>query len=184
MTRDVAVRLKYEKTSTFYSTFFPGLEGMKGKMSSSSLHNTILLTDSPADIKKKINKYAFSGGGATIEEQREKGANLDVDMSYQYLRFFMEDDDQLADIAEKYRTGKMLTGEIKNILIDVLSKYLTEFQERRKKVTDEDVKKFMEVRKINAVPQRFEEAKKAKEAAEKAAKEAEAAKQGAAAEQK
>jgi hypothetical protein len=32
----------------------------------------------------------------------------------------------------------------------------------------------MEVRKINPVPKRFEEARKAKEAAEKAAKEAEA----------
>lgn len=93
MTRDVAARLKYEKTGCFYSTFFPGLEGMKGKMSSSNLQNTILLTDTPADVKKKINKYAFSGGGATVEEQRSKGANLDVDMSYQYLKFFMEDDD-------------------------------------------------------------------------------------------
>jgi tryptophanyl-tRNA synthetase len=174
MTRDVAARLKYEKTGTFYSTFFPGLEGMKGKMSSSSLHNTILLTDSAADVKKKINKYAFSGGGATEQEQREKGANLDVDMPYQYLRFFLEDDAELAQIAEDYSTGKMLTGQIKQKLIEVLSTYLKEFQERRKAVTDEDVKKFMEVRKINPVPKKFEEARKAKEAAEKAAKEAEA----------
>ena len=127
MTRDVAARLKYEKTGTFYSTFFPGLEGMKGKMSSSNLTHTILLTDSPADVKKKINKYAFSGGGATVEEQREKGANLDVDMAYQYLKFFMEDDDELADIGEKYKTGKLLTGEVKNILVDCLSKFMTEF---------------------------------------------------------
>ncbi len=57
----------------------------------------------------------------------------------------------------------MMTGEIKQILIDCLNEFLHDFQERRKKVTDEDVKKFMEVRKINPVPKRFEEARKLKE---------------------
>ena len=37
-------------------------------------------------------------------------------------------------------------------------------------MTDEDVRKFMEVRKINPVPKRFEEARKAKEESEKLAK--------------
>lgn len=46
----------------------------------------------------QINKYAFSGGGATVEEHREKGGNCDVDISYQYLRFFLEDDDRLETI--------------------------------------------------------------------------------------
>lgn len=65
----------------------------------------------------------------------------------------------------------MLTGEIKAILIETLSKYLVEFQERRKKVTDEDVRKFMEVRTINAMPKKFEEFKKAQAEAAKKAKE-------------
>ena len=46
----------------------------------------------------QINKYAFSGGGATIEEHRAKGGNCDVDVSFQYLRFFLEDDDKLEQI--------------------------------------------------------------------------------------
>lgn len=46
----------------------------------------------------KVNKYAFSGGGATTEEHKEKGGNCDVDVSYQYLTFFMEDDARLAEI--------------------------------------------------------------------------------------
>jgi tryptophanyl-tRNA synthetase len=29
------------------------------------------------------------------------------------LRFFLEDDDQLADIEKKYSSGEMLTGEVK-----------------------------------------------------------------------
>jgi len=37
-------------------------------MSSSNPISGIFLTDKAADIKNKVNKYAFSGGGATIEE--------------------------------------------------------------------------------------------------------------------
>jgi len=39
---------------------------------------------------------------------------------YQYLRFFLDDDDKLADIADKYGKGEMLTGEVKKILIECL----------------------------------------------------------------
>ena len=49
-----------------------------------------------------MNKYAFSGGGATTEEHRKNGGNCEVDISYQYLTFFLEDDEKL----EKIRQGK------------------------------------------------------------------------------
>lgn len=49
-------------------------------------------------MKFQINKYAFSGGGATVEEHKEKGGNCEVDISYQYLRFFLEDDERLETI--------------------------------------------------------------------------------------
>ena len=68
---------------------------------------------------------------------------MNVDITYHYLRFFMEDDKELEEIGEKYSSGKMLTGEIKKILIKVIQKFVGEHQERRKKVTDEDVKKFL-----------------------------------------
>ncbi len=51
-----------------------------------------------------MNKYAFSGGGATTEEHRKNGGNCDVDISYQYLTFFLDDDEKL----EKIRQGKKL----------------------------------------------------------------------------
>jgi tryptophanyl-tRNA synthetase len=49
----------------------------------------------------------------------------------------------LAEIAEKYSTGKMLTGEVKKILIKVLQDFVADHQEKRKNITDEDVKKFL-----------------------------------------
>jgi tryptophanyl-tRNA synthetase len=82
MTRDVAAKLKYEKTACFYSIFFPALQGLKCKMSSSDPNSSILLTDKPADVKRKVSKYAFSGGGATLEEHKANGANLEIDVPY------------------------------------------------------------------------------------------------------
>lgn len=37
-------------------------------------------------IKNKIMKYCFSGGQDSAEEQRKYGANLEVDVAYEYLR--------------------------------------------------------------------------------------------------
>lgn len=67
-------------------------------MSSSDPNSAIFLTDSPKKIKKKINKYAFSGGQVDVETHRKLGANLEVDVSYKYLQFFMEDDKELEKI--------------------------------------------------------------------------------------
>jgi len=47
---------------------------------------------------------------------------LEIDIPYNYLTFFMEDDEKLKEIGEKYKSGKMMTSEIKNILIDLLTK--------------------------------------------------------------
>jgi len=47
MTRDIAGKLKYMKPASFYSTFFPALQGKKTKMSSSNESSAILLTDTP-----------------------------------------------------------------------------------------------------------------------------------------
>ena len=45
----------------------------------------------------------------TVEEHKEKGGNCDVDISYQYLTFFMEDDAKLEkirnDLKEKEELG-------------------------------------------------------------------------------
>ena len=109
-------------------------------------NTSILVTDTAADIKKKINKYALSGGGQTVEEHRAKGADLDIDVPFQYLQFFLEDDERLEEIRVKYSSGEMLTGEVKQELIKVMQDFVTDFQEKRSKVTDDDVKKFLSVK--------------------------------------
>ena len=168
MTRDVAVKLKQLKTSTLYSTFFPALQGKRSKMSSSDVTSSILLTDSAKQIKDKVNKYAFSGGRQTVEEHRKLGADLDVDVPYQWLTFFLEDDERLEDIRLKYSKGELLTGEVKAVLIECLQDFVKAFQERRAKVTDDDVKHFMDVsKKINPYPKAWKDEIEKREAAKK-----------------
>ena len=95
-------------------------------------NSVIYLTDSPEEVKRKINKYAFSGGQATIEEHRKLGGNPDVDVSFQYLKmFFEEDDKKLEKIEKDYRSGKLLTGELKAILIEKINIFLKEHQKKR-----------------------------------------------------
>lgn len=143
MTRDVAPKLKAPKPALMHSIFFPALQGAQTKMSASDSISSIYMSDTPNQIKNKINKYAFSGGGATTEEHREKGGNCDVDISFQYLRFFLEDDDKLELIRTQYTKGQLLTGDLKKELISVLQKIVLTHQENRKKLTDEVVKQFM-----------------------------------------
>ncbi|CAN7937537.1 unnamed protein product [Ixodes hexagonus] len=142
MTRDVAPRLGFPKPALLHSVFFPALQGAQSKMSASDPNSSIFLTDTPAQIKNKINKYAFSGGGATVEEHKEKGGNCDVDISYQYLRFFLEDDERLEKIRRDYTSGELLTGYLKKELIEVLQKRIAAHQAARKLVTDEVIAKF------------------------------------------
>merc|ERR1712029_1299819 len=111
MTRDVAPTLKFKKPALLHSTFFPALQGAQTKMSASDANSSIFLSDTPKQIKTKINKYAFSGGGVTVEEHKEKGGNCDVDISYQYLTFFLEDDEKLEKIRQDYTKGDLLTGD-------------------------------------------------------------------------
>uniref|UniRef100_A0A2D4L2S2 Tryptophan--tRNA ligase, cytoplasmic n=2 Tax=Micrurus TaxID=8634 RepID=A0A2D4L2S2_9SAUR len=148
MTRDVAPRIGFPKPALLHSVFFPALQGAQTKMSASDPNSSIFLTDTPKQIKTKINKHAFSGGKDTVEEHRQYGGNCDVDVSYMYLTFFLEDDDRLEQIKQAYTSGALLTGELKKVLIETLQPLIAAHQQRRKQITDEMVKEFMTPRKL------------------------------------
>ncbi|KAI9904657.1 hypothetical protein N3K66_001186 [Trichothecium roseum] len=148
LTRDVATKLQYGKPSLIHMRFLDSLLGPGSKMSASDDKSAIFLKDTAKQIKTKINKFAFSGGQETLEEHREKGGDPEVDVSFQYLTFFMEDDEELTRLKAEYRSGQLLTGEIKAICIKHLTEYVAGFQERRGKVTDAIVDEFMSARPL------------------------------------
>lgn len=133
ISRDVAPKLGYPKTAAIHNIFLPALTGPGSKMSASHHETAIYTTDKEDVVARKIRKYAFSGGQATIDEHRKKGGNPESDVSYQWLRFFEEDDKKLEGIYSEYKSGALLTGELKQILIDKLTNFLKNHQERREK---------------------------------------------------
>lgn len=142
LTRDILPKLGHYKPASIQCVFLPPLVGVEGKMSSSE-DQTIYTIDTPEEVKKKINKYAFSGGRDTLEEHRKYGGNPDVDVSFQYLRMLLEEDDKkLNQIEKDYRAGKLLSGELKAITIKKINEFLAEHQKKRKQAT-KSVSKFI-----------------------------------------
>jgi tryptophanyl-tRNA synthetase len=134
LTRDIAQKIGKQKPALIHNIMIPALTGPGGKMSASEEKGTIYTTDTPDVVKKKINKYAFSGGQPDIEQHRKLGGNPDIDVSFQYLRIFFEpDDDKLKKIYEDYKSGKLLSGELKAILIEKINDFLKTHQEKREK---------------------------------------------------
>ncbi len=134
VTRDVIGKLGYPKPAILHARFLPSLQGGEGKMSTSAANaeqKVIFTTDDAKTVKAKVNKYAFSGGKETVEEHRTRGGDPDVDVAYQYLTFFEEDDRKLQSIHDDYTSGKLLSGELKAILIEKLNTFLAEHQKRR-----------------------------------------------------
>ncbi|MHA2193449.1 MAG: tryptophan--tRNA ligase [Candidatus Thorarchaeota archaeon] len=135
VTRDVAERIGYYKPASIQNRFIPGLkEG--GKMSASDPMSTIFTTDALKMAKKKVMN-AFTGGRATVEEQRKLGANPDICSVFAYYEFmFMPDDNDLADIEKKCRGGEMLCGECKQILAPMMLEFLEKHQAKREEAKD------------------------------------------------
>jgi tryptophanyl-tRNA synthetase len=135
--RDLAESFGYYKVAAIHSKFLPPLTGFEGKMSSSKPETAIFLTDDPKTVRTKIMKYAFSGGQPTIELHRKLGGNPDIDISFQWLKMLFEPDDRrLKEIEDSYRSGAMLTGELKEYLIDKINRFLEEHRERREKARE------------------------------------------------
>jgi len=143
LTRDIAPRLGYHKPSLIHSGFFASLFG-DSKMSSSAKdpNSVIFINETPKQVQKKINKYAFSGGRDTIEEHRLYGGNPEVDICCQYLKYLLDDQPRYETILSGYRSGYLLSGELKKITIDIINQILKEYQELRRSVDEETYQEY------------------------------------------
>jgi tryptophanyl-tRNA synthetase len=76
-------------------------------------------------------------------------------VSYQYLTYFLENDEELQRIHDQYESGEMLTGELKKITINEIWKYISKFQQRRAKITDEELRMFMDSNRVLRLGSRY-----------------------------
>jgi tryptophanyl-tRNA synthetase len=129
--RDISEGLGFYKAAAIHSRFLMPLTGPTGKMSASQPESAVFLTDDPKTVRKKIWQ-AFSGGQPTVELHRKLGGNPDVDVAYQWLYYFFEEDDsRMEQIRQDYVSGKLLTGALKEILIEKVQRFLEDFSQRR-----------------------------------------------------
>ncbi|MEM4460586.1 MAG: tryptophan--tRNA ligase [Candidatus Aenigmatarchaeota archaeon] len=139
--RDIAEKFNRKKAVTILSKFVWGLQGPYTKMSASDPKSAIFIDDDFKTIRLKINKYAFSGGGATLEEHRKFGGKPEIDVCFFWLSIlFEENDKKLKEIEERYKAGDLTTGELKEYTANKIWNFLKEIQEKRNKV---DLNKYM-----------------------------------------
>lgn len=134
VTRDVAPKLGYYKPTQIHCRFVPGL-GQGGKMSASLPQTAIFTVDDPEVARKKILS-AFTGGRATIEEQKRLGANADICSVYAYDYYQFMNDKEIEDLRYKCLGGNIMCGECKQILAERVERFLRDFQEKRERAKD------------------------------------------------
>ncbi len=143
LARDICPKLGYYKPAIIHSRFLPPLQGIEGKMSSSKEETAIFTTDDKETVRKKVMKYAFSGGRKTLEEHRKYGGNPEIDVSYQYLYQLLEPNDKkIKEIHEEYKSGNLLSGELKQIMVKKANEFLEKHQKARRKA-EEKIEKFL-----------------------------------------
>lgn len=130
--RDNAEKLGYQKVVAIHHKLLPPLQGLDGKMSSSVEETAIFLDDDEKTVLRKINRFAFSGGQPTTDEQRRKGGNPDVCVVYSWLEIlFEEDDGRLGKRKADCRSGKVLCGDCKRYLAEKISVALKVHQKNK-----------------------------------------------------
>ena len=135
LTRDIAETLDYYKPALLHNKLAPSLDGT-GKMSASQPKTTIFTTDTKKDVENKINE-AYTGGRVSAAEQREKGGNPDICAIQNYRYYLFEsDDEKVADIAKRCRSGDILCGECKGLLKGNIIDFLEKHQMKREEAKD------------------------------------------------
>lgn len=100
-------------------------------MSASIKNSAIYLTDTPNEVQQKLSKDVSS---------------MDEDVVFQYLRFFLDDDEEYAKIERRYKNGNCSVEELAPSLIKVIQELVRQFQTSRTDITDQTLDAFMERR--------------------------------------
>jgi tryptophanyl-tRNA synthetase len=120
--------------SSTYHKLMKGLDGSP-KMSK-RLMNYFTLHDKPQMIKQRISN-AFTGGRATVEEQRRLGGIPEVCPVHDLcLYHFVENDDEVIKMYNDCRAGKLLCGEHKARTIEIVLKFVEEHRRKKEKFMD------------------------------------------------
>ena len=113
----------------------PGTDG-KAKMSK-SLGNCIYLSDTPKELKKKVNSMYTDPLHLTIDSPGHLEGNapfiyLDAFCRDEHFAKYLPDYANLQDLKDHYTRGGLGDGTVKKLLINILEEELAPIRERRK----------------------------------------------------
>ena len=76
----------------------------------------------------------MSGGRDTLEEHKRLGAVVEKDMVFELLKqHLIADDKELDRIYKKYKSGRMTSGEIKELACEKMAEFMKKFEKGLKK---------------------------------------------------
>lgn len=119
-----------KRPSFLYSSLLPSLQGGQDKMSASVNSSAIYLADDEHVIRDKLQE-AFPAG------------HVRMDVALEWLRFFVEDDDELATVQAKHQAHQFLAIELREILTDAILKVVKSFKASREAITNEALTQYM-----------------------------------------
>ncbi|MEM0372879.1 MAG: tryptophan--tRNA ligase [archaeon] len=132
LTRDIAGKQGLIPPSSTYNKMMRSLTG-NAKMSKSEPNGIITLNEDEKSARKKVMN-CFTGGRATIEEQKKLGGQPEICVNYEMFTYLFEPDDaKLKERFDACRAGTLLCGECKKECADRLVAFLREHQEKKKK---------------------------------------------------
>jgi len=134
-TRDIAQtfhkKYGFIPPSSTYHKLMKGLDGSP-KMSKRQM-NYFTLHDKPETIAERISN-AFTGGRPTIKEQCELGGTPEICPVYEICTFhFVEDDNAIITTYQDCKAGKLLCGEHKKQVINIVLRFVNEHKRKKKK---------------------------------------------------
>ncbi|HLQ03722.1 MAG TPA: tryptophan--tRNA ligase [Nitrososphaerales archaeon] len=134
LTRDLATRYHDEFGFIPPSSIYHRLEmALTGgfKMSKRDASSGFTLDEDPRSAAKKVSA-SFTGGRATVEEQRRLGAEADKCPVYDLYRFhFAIDDEHVRRVYDECTGGIRLCGECKQEAVALVKNYLEAHQKKR-----------------------------------------------------
>ena len=124
LTRDIAEGLGYPKPALLHSQMVPGLLG-EGVMSTTGgrTDDALYLNDPPPVVERKL-RAAFTGGRATVEDQRRLGATPEICSIWALWRTrFADTEAKFQEVTRTCRSGELLCGDCKGELIERVHKF-------------------------------------------------------------
>lgn len=136
LSRDVAPYFNLKKPGAIHFRYIRGLGGEE-KMSASQKESALYL-EGPKQVKRKIWR-AFTGGRATVEEQREFGGEPEKCVVFEYLSLLL-DEKETEKLKKECMSGQRICGECKEILTELVNSWFSEIRKKAEKIRLEEFK--------------------------------------------